>query len=673
MIIKRFFISLAFILILCKLLAARIGMWKTYMAYSNITWVEQSGNNVYVLASNNLYAYNKNDKSILTYDKTNGLNDAGISFIAWNKSTKRLVIVYSNNNIDLLGEKGNVVNVMDYYNSSITADKTINSVDMNGDNCYLSTGFGIVKLNVAKAEISDTYNLGFNVNYSYIEGNYIYAAGKSNGLYRALLTDNLLNRNNWTRTGNYVERNKTVDADLLESVKTLNPGGPKYNNFSYMQFQNNRLYTVGGKFKSGEVAMDNPGTVQVLQDNNWNIYQDNLSNITGYSYTDNNTLAIDPKDAEHVFVGGKTGLYEFQNGQLKAYYNKDNSLLHGAIDRGKELGNDYVLVNGLCFDNEGNLWILNSQSNQENLLRLSADGKMTSHYKDRLTDDGIGLSYMGNLMQDSHQLLWFCNDHFNTPGLFSYQPSTDELKSYTRLINEDGVTLKINAVHCMAEDANNNLWIGTTVGPLLLERAQMGDPDNAVFNQIKVPRNDGTNLADYLLSGSDITCMAIDGAGRKWFGTSADGVYLISEDNLVQLQHFTAENSKLLSNSVESIAINQQTGEVFFGTGMGLCSYMSDATATNETMTKDNVWAYPNPVRPDFTGLITVTGLSYNADVKITTSNGVLVANGRSNGGIFTWDGCDLKGRKVASGVYMVQTATASGDKGVVCKIAIVR
>ena len=100
---------------------------------------------------------------------------------------------------------------------------------------------------------------------------------------------------------------------------------------------------------------------------------------------------------------------------------------------------------------------------------------------------------------------------------------------------------------------------------------------------------------------------------------------------------------------------------------------MSDATATNETMTKDNVWAYPNPVRPDFTGLITVTGLSYNADVKITTSNGVLVANGRSNGGTFTWDGCDLKGRKVASGVYMVQTATASGDKGVVCKIAIVR
>ena len=100
---------------------------------------------------------------------------------------------------------------------------------------------------------------------------------------------------------------------------------------------------------------------------------------------------------------------------------------------------------------------------------------------------------------------------------------------------------------------------------------------------------------------------------------------------------------------------------------------MSDATATNETMTKDNVYAYPNPVRPDYTGLITVTGLTMDADVKIVTANGTLVAEGRSNGGTFTWDGCDEDGKRVASGVYMVQTATSDGKKGTVCKIAIVR
>ena len=100
---------------------------------------------------------------------------------------------------------------------------------------------------------------------------------------------------------------------------------------------------------------------------------------------------------------------------------------------------------------------------------------------------------------------------------------------------------------------------------------------------------------------------------------------------------------------------------------------MSDATTTNEEMDKDNVWAYPNPVTPDYTGLITITGLTLEADIKIVTASGTLVNSGRSNGGTYTWDGRDTKGRKVASGIYMVETATSSGEKGTVCKIAIVR
>jgi flagellar hook assembly protein FlgD len=100
---------------------------------------------------------------------------------------------------------------------------------------------------------------------------------------------------------------------------------------------------------------------------------------------------------------------------------------------------------------------------------------------------------------------------------------------------------------------------------------------------------------------------------------------------------------------------------------------MSDATETAEVMTSDQVYAYPNPVRPDYTGLITITGLTYQADVKILTANGTLVKEGRSTGGSFTWDGTDMKGKRVASGVYMVNTATNEGKKGTVCKIAIIR
>jgi hypothetical protein len=194
-----------------------------------------------------------------------------------------------------------------------------------------------------------------------------------------------------------------------------------------------------------------------------------------------------------------------------------------------------------------------------------------------------------------------------------------------------------------------------------------------VLTQVKVPRNDGTNYADYLLTGIDILSMAIDGGGRKWFGTNGNGVFLISADNMEQVQHFTVYNSPLISNIILSIAINPNTGEVFFGTDNGLCSYISDATTPNKEMTKDNVWAYPNPVEPDYTGPITITGLTLNADVKILSSNGAIVNEGRSNGGTYVWNGCDKKGRRVASGVYMVATATNKGEKGTVCKIAIVR
>ena len=672
MTIKRIILSFIILISSLSAFAGGIGTWKSYLSYANIQWVEQGGNRLYVLASDALYTYNKADQSIQTYDKQNGLSSIDIRFIGWNEVAKRLVIVYEDNNIDLMDAKGNVTNVPDYYLKALTSDKTVYSIDMNGAYCYLSTGFGLVKLNVAKAEISDSYNLSFPVNYSYLDGSYIYAASQSNGLYRAPLTANLLDKNNWTRVGGYVARPKTMDANLLNQAKTLNPGGPKYNGFAYIQYLNNRLYTVPGMFKSGYADSNTPGAVQILHDGEWANYQENLSLKTGYDYLDNNVLAVDPRNANHVFVGGRTGLYEFLDGQLKAYYNKDNSLLQGAMYKGRELGNNYVLINGLCFDNKGDLWILNSQASRENLLRLSADGQMTSFSKPALMKDGVGGSVLTSMVFDNRNNLWFCNDHWDYPALFCYQPTTDKLLSFTRFVNEDGSNLDL-VPHSVMPLSNGDVWVTTTIGPLLLSRSAIDNPETAVFTQVKVPRNDGTNLADYLLSGIDVTCMAIDGGGRKWFGTKANGVYLISADNMTQVKHITSSNSLLLSDNILSIAINNTTGEVFFGTDKGLCSYMSDATTPSDRPSGDNTYAYPNPVRPGYTGPITIVGLSMNADVKIVTTNGVLVAAGISNGGSFIWDGKDKSGKPVASGVYMVESADEDGNNGVVCKVAIVR
>jgi streptogramin lyase len=293
----------------------------------------------------------------------------------------------------------------------------------------------------------------------------------------------------------------------------------------------------------------------------------------------------------------------------------------------------------------------------------------------KLSGNGYTNKSLGNLSDlqiDSNGNLWFVNNNWYISSLYRYNIDTKKILSFTEFKNQDGLSIEnINYVSCTVEDKDGNIWVGTQQGPLLLEKGQV-EASSPVFTQVKVPRNDGTNYADYLMTGIGITAICIDGGGRKWFGTDNNGVYLISEDNLTQIQHFTTDNSKLLSNHVTSIAINNNTGEVFFGTGNGLCSYISDATTPVDKMTKDDVYAYPNPVEAGYTGLITVVGLSYDADVKILTSNGKLVAQGRSNGGTFTWNGCDQQGRRVASGVYMVATATSNGDKGVVCKIAII-
>ena len=644
---------------------AAIGDWKAYMAYSEVQEIEQAGNLIFVQASNNLYVYNPNDQSIQTFSKMDYLNDCGIQHITYNKAAKRLLILYNNANIDLMNISNyDVLNLSDYYSASITGDKSVNNIYMYGKYAYMSNGFGIIKVNIADGEISDTYNLGFNVNWCEIKNNHIYAYSKTNGQYSALLTSNLLDKNNWSKVGGYVAKKQEDKSTLKQIVGTLQPGGPKYNYFYCMRFVNNLLYTCGGLW-GHLIDAGRPGTIQVLNKDNWTIYDDSIAAKTDIKYVDVNSVDVNPLNPNHVFAGAKSGLYEFQNGKFIKHYNSENSLITSFNNTSK----NYQLITSVKFDTDGNLWMLNSQSpSNQSLIEYTKEGKWVSHHRPEL----YNLGSLECLMQDSRGLLWFVNNYHGLPSVYCYQASTDKLNIYSSFVNEDGITLTPTYIRYITEDKNHDMWIGTNIGPLLLYKKEFTS-DNSIFTQVKVPRNDGTNYADYLLSGVDISCIAIDGGNRKWFGTNDNGVYVISDDCLTQVYHFTTRNSNLLSNNIESIAINDQSGEVFIGTDKGLCSYMSDASSPNSEMTKDNVWAYPNPVKPNYTGRITITGLSFDADVKIVTANGILVNQGRSNGGIYIWDGKDQNGKKVASGIYMVETATSDGNKGTVCKIAFIK
>ncbi len=652
---------------------AQIGTWYNHMAYHNIQQIEKAGNELFVMASNDVYKYNLTDHSITTYDKTNGLSDTHVKLIKWCQAARCLVVVYQNSNIDLLTTNGNAYNISDIFFKSLTGSKAVNAIYVTGTTAYLACDFGVVKIDVASAEISESYMLDMVVvGITTANGN-IFIKTQNNEVWTADMKQNLIDKSAWHKADGSVP---SFDADndateYMSTVEKLLPGGPKYNYFASMLVHNGLLYTVGGAWEQFG-NKNRPGTVQIMDENgDWTVYEDDITPAFAQNYLDVSSIAIDPFDNSHVMVASCSGVYEFLNGKYQHNYTEGNvAYLSCATSTPNP---QYVRCNGIIYDSQGCLYVLNSGADYA-IVKRDASGKWSGIMNSLLEDKpNKSMRVMQGSIFDSRGLLWFCNAHSDNPALFCYNTETGNLVKYNTFINQDGSPITtLYRVFCVVEDKETNLWIGTDAGLFMYTPQQLSDA-SAGFTQVKVPRNDGTNYADYLLSSVMVSAIAVDGGNRKWIGTNGNGVYLISSDNMTQLHHFTAANSPLLSDNIESIAIHPSTGQVFFGTEEGLCSYMSDATEPSTEMTKDGVYAYPNPVTPEYTGLIAIKGLTMDADVKITNAAGVLINEGRSNGGTYTWNGRDKKGHRVASGVYSVMTATSSGKKGTVCKIAIIK
>lgn len=667
------------------------GRWRLYLSYNDITEIEPTGKDVFVLASGSVYSYNPDDYTVTTYDKTDVLSDIGISHIAWSKDAKRLVIAYDNSNIDLLSRDGAVTNVPDLYMKESTLDKTINSIYIYGRFAYLSTGFGIVKLNAADGSIAESYTLGFAVDYCYIEGNTIHAASKTEGTYSCTLDKNLIDKNNWTRTGEYEARSTdrtnvkdtsknywwtktedgrltyyTTDADGNRTYLTegVSPDGPASNYFYRLYINDGKLYGVSGIW-SQESDGHRPGEVHVWDGEKWDEFEKPDDLAANHYYQDPLCLAFDPMKPGHVMMGSKNGMFEFQDYKYVGNYNIYNSGLESPFNT-----YNYTLVTSVLY-NGGDLWVLNPLTENSIKKYTQQTGEWASFFSQKLSGDArYDLSNL--FISTSNGMMWFTNNYYYETRLYAYDYVKDSLVSYgPRYVNQYGTQVYPHYLSCAAEDKNGNVWIGTDVGPIYLSAESIRSGSD-IFTQYAVPRNDGTNYADYLLANIDIRAIAVDGGNRKWIGTNNNGLFLISDDCNTQVYHFTTENSPLPSDIVQGLAIDGTTGEVFIATNKGLCSFRSDATEPSTEIKKENVYAYPNPVKPDYTGPITIVGLTLNADIKIVTANGTLVNQGTSTGGSYTWDGCDLNGKRVASGVYMVETATSTGDKGTVCKIAVV-
>lgn len=669
-----------------------VGTWQVYPSYANLTEISPAGDVCFALASGSLFAYNNTTAETTVFNKTTGLAGIDISHIAWSQQAKRLVVAYGDGNIDLVSVSGDITNVPGLYLSETVSNKTVSHIYIDRQFAYMSIGVGVMKLDAKKGVIADTYQLGFAVDHSYVKDGYLYAVSKTQGTWRGLLTDNLLDKNRWQRVGGYTAstdnrlnvrdastglwwtRNDagllacyTLATDGTRTYKTegVLPEGPASNHFYRLYMHGGKLYSVAG-FWAQENNAGFPGEVHVWNGQNWSEFEQPTSQMIGHDYIDLLCMDFDPKKEGHVMVGAKGGVYEFQDGKFIKHYGRQNSVLESGVN-----SDNYTIVSTLKYTDNGDLWVLNSMVDNPIWKIEHGSGNWVNYpHPEMSTPAKYNLV---SLLQsrNNKNIMWFANNYYMENRLYAYDFVNDKLVGHgPNFTNEDGTVITPVMVYALAEDLDGNVWIASSNGPFYVSSAD-AIAGNDAFIQHKVPRNDGTNLADYLLSDVKTRCIAVDGANRKWMGTE-NGVFLISSDCNTLLQHFTTENSPLPSNTVYDICVDDNSNMVYFATERGLCSYASDATEPSEEMTKDNVYAYPNPVTPEYTGKITIVGLSFNADVKIVTSNGVLVNQGRSTGGSYQWDGRDLKGKRVASGVYMVQAATETGDKGVVCRIAVV-
>ena len=455
----------------------------------------------------------------------------------------------------------------------------------------------------------------------------------------------------------------------------FHPEGPN-SNFGYsMRAAHGNIYAVpGGRWAA---QYERPAGVNIYNGESWRKLNEGHITPAGQPALDFCSIAVDPKDEGHFFAASYgTGVFEFRNFEVYKKYTPDNSTLRSVSDKylDQEGKNFYTRTDGATMDDEGNLWVLNVTSIGYPLHVLTPSGQWTGL---KLRSGGVDLELItpsGILIdQRDKNRKWFMNQRFD-PCVFLFDDGgtptngfDDKCIRRSSFTDQNGNVLSPAFIRCIAQDLTNRIWIGTEKGILLIPTNVDFFSSNAC-RRIIIPRNDGTGLGDYLLGDEQVNCIAVDGGNRIWIGTANSGLYLI-EDDTITVAHFTETNSLLPSNSIQSIAIEPKTGEVFVGTDKGIASYRSDASEAQETMS--GAYAYPNPVRPNYSGVISICGLMENTVVNIIDAGGNLVCKTRSNGGTAVWDGRLPDGRRATPGVY---TALCNANGGhTVVKILVIR
>lgn len=458
----------------------------------------------------------------------------------------------------------------------------------------------------------------------------------------------------------------TTDYETFTSVR---PPGPWDRKTFDMVIADGNLWIAGGAYDGSWNNIWNISGVSAKLNGTWKVFNPLTVPRIGL-IRDVVRLAVDPEDPDHVFgASWGYGVLEFKDGEYVGVFDDTNT--NGALTSVFP-GFPYIRIGGIAFDSKNNLWVTNSSVPSPVSVR-----KKDGTWKSFSYGPYLGDAFTGQLVITPGDIKWIQLPKGN--GLFAFDNGKDiddvnddrEVRMPLRVSFPPNNTIKIlNDIYSMAADLDGRLWIGTSSGVVVYyQPSAIFTSSDFYASQPSV--NQGDTLFHGLLSTEIVTAVAVDGANRKWFGTRNSGVFLTNPDGTEMIQSFNITNSPLLSNEISSIVIDNQSGEVYFGTEGGVISYRG--MATREDLYTGPVYAFPNPVRPGYTGLITVKGVPSESVVKITDLTGNLVFEGESLGGQITWDGHERSGKPVTSGVYLVFASTPDLSGKAMTKILIIR
>ncbi|MBU2020483.1 MAG: hypothetical protein KJ941_12625 [Bacteroidetes bacterium] len=459
--------------------------------------------------------------------------------------------------------------------------------------------------------------------------------------------------------------NGLIESNITGGSTLISFPGPARNSYFKLAVDKEMLIVSGGGL-NGIFSTFNASGNYLLQDGEWSLLDRNTVSEWGDKFIyDFLAAAVDPNSGEFaVATYSREPVSIFSSDKkIKKIFNPTNSTLEYTV-----LGNGNSYVSDLAYDPLGNLWGLNGYAAEGLLKCYSKDGKW---YNFSLGQNTTGFR-TEELVIDYNGHVW---SSVLGKGLVGYNyggtldnPSDDKIVNLT--VGETTGALPSNTVTALAVDFDNEIWIGTENGFAILYNSESAfDAGTGEYNAQRIKLEFEGNV-EFLLGSTFISAIVVDGGNRKWIGTGGAGIFCLSPDGLQILNNFTTENSPLISDFIIDMKIDHKTGEMYIITDKGLISTRIDATY--EDPDYSDVRVFPNPVNPDFSGVITIQGIKFDSDVKITDAGGNLVYKTTSNGGTATWNGRTLLGDKVATGIYYIWTASNEQKGRKVGKVAII-